>query len=151
MSGRDDFIDSLQYDDDGDVLWPDEATERRRYAEGLFGAKVIDSVEEVADEMLSRVDGRWPTPGSMNYEEEAKVAQVFASMSPEQRSAVEELVKKTARLCGYSIFLGLEHFGSGSVQIFVHPINRGADGGPAVRVDAGEWHQAYLSWEEQFQ
>jgi hypothetical protein len=151
MSGFDDFADSLQYDDEDQVLWPEDPAERERYAEGLFGSKVISKVEKVTDEMVSRVDGRWPSPGSKNYEQEAKVAQLFATMSPEQRAAVEALVKRTARLCGYSIFLGLEHFGAGNVEVYVRPISRGAEHGPPVRVNAREWHQAYLSWEERFQ
>jgi hypothetical protein len=151
MSGFDDFADSLQYDEDDQVLWPEDPAERERYAEGLFGSKVIAKVEKVADEMLARVDGRWPSPGSRNYEQDAEVAQLFASMSPEQRAAVEGLVKRTAQLCGYSIFLGMEHFGAGSVEVFVNPISRGAEHGPRVQVKAGEWHQAYQSWEERFQ
>ena len=150
MGDPEDFFATLQFDDEGQVLWPGDPTERERYAEGLFGSKIIECVDSVADEMLSRTDGRWPKPGSMSYEEEIKVAEVFKGMSPEQRAAVQALVAETARLVGFSMFLGMEHFGSGNIQILVRPISRGASAGEAVPVNAGEWQQAFLSWEERF-
>jgi hypothetical protein len=150
MSKREAFFDSLHYDDEGQVIWPTEPGERGRVAEGLFGSRIIDAVTETADEMLSRVDGRWPAPGSQNYEEEIKVAQLFASMSPEQRKAVSSLVAQTARLTGYSIFLAMEHFGYGSIKVRVLPISRGALDGDPVQVNPVEWHVGYLDWEEEF-
>lgn len=150
MGNADDFLASLTFDEEGQVLWPEDAKERERYAEGLFGSAVVQGVASVADEMLSRVDGRWPKPGSMNYAEEIKVAEIFRSMSPEQKAAVQELVSETARLAGYSVFLGMEHLGSGNVRVQVLPINRGKSVGEAASVNVGEWNQAYLSWEERF-
>jgi hypothetical protein len=150
MDNADDFFASINLDEEDQVLWPEDSKERERYAEGLFGSAVVQGVASVADAMLSRVDGRWPKPGSMDYEEEIKVAEIFRAMSPEQRAAVQELVSETARLVGYSVFLGMEHFGSGNVQVQILPINRGKPAGEAVSVNAGEWHQAYLSWEERF-
>lgn len=150
MGDPEDFFDTLQFDEEGQVLWPSDPTERERYAEGLFGSKVIECVDSVADEMLSRVDGRWPKPGSMNYEQEIEVANVFREMSPEQRAAVQALVAETARVAGFSVFLGMEHFGSGNVQILIRPISRGKPAGEAIPVNAGDWQQAFLSWQERF-
>ena len=150
MGGVDDLFASLRFDEEDQVLWPDDPKERERYAEGLFGAAVVRSVASVADEMLSRTDGRWPKAGSMNYEEEIKVAEIFRAMSPEQKAAVQQLVAETARAVGFSVFLAMEHLGSGNVQIHVRPISRGTSAGEAVPVNAGEWQQAFLSWEERF-
>ena len=150
MDSLDDFLASLQFDEEGQVLWPDNPQERERYAEGLFGSAIIRSVNSVTDEMLSRVDGRWPKPGSMNYEEDIKVAEIFRAMSPEQQAAVQALVTQAARLTGFSVFLGMEHLGSGNVQVLVRPISRGQAAAEAVPVNVMEWQQAFLSWEERF-
>jgi hypothetical protein len=150
MSKASEFFDSLHYDPDDQVIWPTEPGERQRVAEGLFGSRIIEAVAETEDEMVSRVDGRWPSPGSHDYEEKKKVSELFASMSVEQREAVSSLLAETARLTGYSIFLALEHFGSGSVHVSVRPISRGEIDGDPVPVRPVEWHVGYLDWEEQF-
>jgi hypothetical protein len=149
MESADEFFDSLAYDVEDQVIWPLEPGEQLRVADGLFGSTVIQAVDSVADQMLAHVDGRWPKPGSMNYEQDAKVAELFKAMSSEQRQAVGRLLAETARLVGSSIFLGLEHFGPGRVEMSVRPISRG-ELGAAVPLEPGEWQQAYLRWEGRF-
>jgi hypothetical protein len=70
-------------------------------------------------------------------------------MSAEQREAVGRLVAETARLAAFSIFLGLEHFGPGRVQLSVLPISRGELGRP-VPLEPSEWQIAYLRWQKRF-
>ena len=150
MRKGDEFFEALEYDEEGHVVWPEDPEERRRVASGLLGSKVIESVQSATQEMLSHVDGRWPAPGSARYEDDIRVAEQFKAMSPEQRAAVESLVEQTARLVGFSIFLGVEHFGPGRVEMSVRPISKGEIAGGPIGLAVVEWQQAYLDWEEQF-
>jgi hypothetical protein len=143
-------LDGVQFDDDGYAVWPSDPDARQQLARDLFGDLVVGKLEEITDEMLAHVDGRWPTPGSMSYEADMVVANLFRTMTAEQRQAVQSLVVKTARLTAYSLFLGFEHFGSGRIDITVQPMDRHGASDEKLSVQKGEWQVDLLEWEETF-
>jgi hypothetical protein len=153
MENRDPFLLNLKTDIDGYPIWPDGASERRRCAGDIFGLAVIDALVETREEMLRHIDGRWPSPGSGDYEAERRVADLFSSMTPEQREAVASLVRDTAHLSFYSLFLAFEHFNAGRVRVSVQPLSRGEMAEELIAVKTGEipeWHVAFLDWEDRF-
>jgi hypothetical protein len=153
MDKQDPFLLTLKTDADGYPIWPDDAAERRQFAGNIFGLAVIDALVETRDEMLRHVDGRWPSPGSGDYEAERRVADLFSSMTPQQREAVASLVRDTAHLSFYSLFLAFEHFNAGRVRVSVQPLSGGEMAEEQVPVKTGEipeWHVAFLDWEDRF-
>ena len=154
MGSQDPFVLNLQTDSDGYPVWPADAVERQRFAGDIFGLAVIDALVETTEEMVRHVDGRWPSPGSGDYEAERRVADLFASMNTQQREAVVSLVRDTARLSFYSLFLAFEHFNAGRVRVSVQPVV-GGDGTseepiPVKSGELPEWHVAFLDWEDRF-
>jgi hypothetical protein len=153
MANRDPFLLHLKSDNDGNPIWPDDAAERRRFAGDIFGLAVIDALVETRDEMLRHVDGRWPSPGSGDYEADRRVADILSSMTPEQRQAVASLVRDTAHLSFYSLFMAFEHFNAGRIQVSVQPLSAGEVAEEQVPVKTEqipEWHVTFLDWEDRF-
>jgi hypothetical protein len=150
MSKRDAFYQSLDADDEGQIQWPRQEAERPRWIRALFGAETMRSRDAVTAELLDKVEGRWPKPGSMEYETEIVVANVFRSMSDEQRGAVRDLLLDATRLTLASFFLGLEHFPVGRVDIRVMPSGSTTDKSYSVLSKREEWQQLLLDWEESY-
>jgi hypothetical protein len=150
MGKRDTFWDQVPTDDEDQIRWPDDADERLTLVRDVFGARVIGALESALEEDLEVADGRSPTPGSPNYEQEAARRQVFAGMSDEQRAEVRRLLKSACFGALYWVLVKLEHFPQGNVDFTVEPYAPGGKAFPTVGIEETELHHLYFDWMERF-
>lgn len=93
MSKRDEFWDSLVWRDEYRLQWPEDAEARRERIGEIVGAAFVGAHEHVLATSLAELDGSSPEPGCHDYPVVAARRRTLGTLSPEQRSAVETLLK----------------------------------------------------------
>ena len=150
MGKRDDFWETLSYDEEDAIRWPEEPLPRATLVRDVFGATVIGALESVLEDGLAAAAGQPPQPGASDYEVEAERRRVMASLSEEQRAEVCRLLKESCFGTLYWILVKLEHFPQGSVDFTVEPFSSQGVAFPAVGIKALELHHPYFDWVERF-
>ena len=150
MGKRDDFWETLSYDEEGSIRWPEEPQARASAVRDVFGATVIGALESVLEDGLAAAAGQPPQPGAHDYEVEAERRKLMASLSAEQRAEVSRLLKASCFGTLYWILVKLEHFPQGSVDFTIEPFTKQGVAFPGVGIKATELHHPYLDWVERF-
>jgi hypothetical protein len=138
--------DRIYFDEEGRAVWPETVEDRRSTARLLFGEAVMDAVLGVAREMSAYVGPEPPVVEPALWGG-GEPLEPLRTLSTEQRLAVARLVRETARLTAYSMFLGWEQFPHGRVHVAVAPNEAPSLHAGRVEIPVVEWQQAFLDWE----
>ena len=150
MGKRDKFWSNIPEQEDGQILWPDDPSERAALVRSAFGAEVIGALEAILAEQLQIADGVPPEPGQDNYQNEASRRSVLAAMTEEQRREVRRLLRDACFGTLYWILVKLEHFPSGDVDFTVEPFGPDEKVYERIGIEETELHHLYHEWLDRF-
>lgn len=144
LSKRDKFWSDLPIHTDGGVAWPEDQDERRQLATDVVGARIIGAIEAVLENRLRVVAGE-----KDDVEENAARGEVFASMTDDQRAAVEGLLRSVCFNSLYWMLVKLKDCPDLCIDISAQPYSEGKPLAP-LGLNETELHFLYFDWIEKF-
>ena len=103
-------------DESDNLLWPKDATGRRKMARAMFGIGLVSNVDYwlllADDELEGTYDAPWASADRPALPGKDERRQMLKTLSAEQRLAVRELLRHTVKGQLYSFCIGLDQGGA---------------------------------------
>jgi len=139
---------------DGEFRWPADQDKRDELASDLLGAELVGSLDawlELAYEPVRNASpsAEWRRTHS-TWETDDRFREGFATLTPEQRALVEDLVSRTAEGLLFSLLVDLDQFPCGNLDLVVSDSDSGE---PLASIMAGsmlDLHDRLGEWVERF-
>ena len=154
MKNRIQHVWNDHFDPDGEPRWPDTPDSRNKLASRLLGASVIASVDDWLELALDVLRNAEPSPARRRErtrsEAEDRQRSVFATLSQEQRVALEALLFQTVRGSLHSILVRLDQFPGARLDIVAFHPDTEQKLASILEGDILDLHDRLSSWIEEF-
>ena len=122
MSRIQDYFRALEVD--GEVIWPESQDARDKLASDLLGAEITSALDSWMDRAVELLENPAPTTEhrrkNVTWERDMKLRAALATLTPEQRSAVKQLVAETSTGTLFSALVAFDQCAGIDIRIDAH-------------------------------